>query len=91
MTVTSERHWSRTGFTPEEREVAAVMLDEMRVQDPRSPIFGYYDAKSQIGILVDAAIESWEPPITPDVAARAGQLAMIVREEQLSSQEARRR
>lgn len=90
MTTTSTRHWSRMGFSPEEREVAATMLDEMRVQDPASPIFGYYDPESQIRILVDEAATSWQPPVPPGVAERAGQLAMIVREEQLADSDVRK-
>ena len=46
MTVTSSGHWSGKTYNPEEREVAAVFLDEMRIQDPESPHFGYYDPDS---------------------------------------------
>lgn len=84
MGITSSSHWSRAAFSPEEREVAAVFLDDMRVQDPESPTFGYYDPKSQIAILTDAAMNEWQPAISPTVAARAGMLAMMVRDSELS-------
>lgn len=85
MTVTSSGHWSGKTYNPEEREVAAVFLDEMRIQDPESPHFGYYDPDSQIRILVSAAMEQWSPPVPEAVAERAGALALMVRRDQLAN------
>jgi len=84
MCITSENHWSRRAFPAEVRDIAAVMLSDMHTQDPDSPTYGYYDPKSQVSILVDAAMNSWQPPVAPNIAERAGQLALMVRISELS-------
>ena len=84
MCVTSPNHWSHLRFNPEERSVAATMLDDMRCQDPDSPTYGYYDPDSQVRILVDAAMNNWQPPVHELVAQRAGMLAKMVRDSELS-------
>jgi len=84
MGITSSQHWSKDIFSHEVREVAATFLQDMRIQDPDSPMFGYYDPESQLRILVDAAITVWKPPVPADIAERAGILAMMVRTSELS-------